>query len=248
MRTIFFVVMIILPGILLLGCQQHNNQAGPDTPEAKEALIHSIVGDHALMLKLIDEIKQNDHAKMMVTHMLGLNQDSTMDHANCPMMPEKNEAISLESHGATKSPYVGEEQRTIKSLSSEEIGKYLNGEGMGLAKAAELNNYPGPRHVLDLSSGLKLSENQISKGKELYADMHEHAVRLGKSIVGKEQLLDSLFSTGKITNERLSAATKELAVMQGELRATHLQAHIGMKGLLSPEQITKYVELRDTEK
>jgi len=52
------------------------------------------------------------------------------------------------------SPYVGQEQREIKSLSPDEVKDYLAGKGMGLAKAAELNHYPGPAHVLELASQL----------------------------------------------------------------------------------------------
>ncbi|MDL1878575.1 hypothetical protein FBQ85_25940, partial [Cytophagia bacterium CHB2] len=52
------------------------------------------------------------------------------------------------------SPYAGEESREIKSLSPQEIRMYLEGHGMGLAKAAELNHYPGPRHVMELAKQL----------------------------------------------------------------------------------------------
>ena len=37
----------------------------------------------------------------------------------------------------------------IRSLSAEEIRGLRDGEGMGLARAAELNGYPGPTHVLE---------------------------------------------------------------------------------------------------
>src|SRR5436305_987981 len=47
--------------------------------------------------------------------------------------------------------------RSIKSLTADEIKAYEEGTGHGMAKAAEQNHYPGPRHVLDLSKELKLS-------------------------------------------------------------------------------------------
>lgn len=46
-----------------------------------------------------------------------------------------------QEHG---SPYTGEQAREIKALSADEVNAYLNGQGAGLAKAAELNRYPGP--------------------------------------------------------------------------------------------------------
>jgi hypothetical protein len=57
--------------------------------------------------------------------------------------------------GEALSPYTGQERREIKALSNEEIDRYLSGDGMGLAKAAELNHYPGPRHVLELADQLQ---------------------------------------------------------------------------------------------
>jgi hypothetical protein len=47
-------------------------------------------------------------------------------------------------------PYAGQQHRIIKALSEEEIAALLKGEGLGMAKAAELNGYPGPLHVLTL--------------------------------------------------------------------------------------------------
>lgn len=47
-------------------------------------------------------------------------------------------------------PYAGQETREIKALSPDEVAAHLEGRGMGFAKAAELNHYPGPKHVLDL--------------------------------------------------------------------------------------------------
>ena len=41
------------------------------------------------------------------------------------------------------SSYAGQEIRDIKALSPEDTAALLAGKGMGLAKAAELNGYPG---------------------------------------------------------------------------------------------------------
>jgi hypothetical protein len=59
------------------------------------------------------------------------------------------------------SPYAGEEQRVIKSLSPEEIESLKAGAGMGFAKLAELNGFPGPKHVLELAGRLELSPTQL---------------------------------------------------------------------------------------
>lgn len=48
---------------------------------------------------------------------------------------------------AVDMPYTGQQARPIKALSDAEIAALRKGEGMGMAKAAELNGYPGPVHA-----------------------------------------------------------------------------------------------------
>jgi hypothetical protein len=142
------------------------------------------------------------------------------------------------------SPYAGQEQREIKTLSASDIKMYLEGHGMGLGKAAELNHYPGPRHVLDLATELRLSHEQFTKAQQAYDKMHAEAVRLGKLIVAKEKQLDSLYATQKISETQLRTIVGDIAELQGELRFTHLNAHLETKKILSPQQVVKYDELR----
>ncbi|MCL4744462.1 MAG: hypothetical protein KJZ83_03505, partial [Burkholderiaceae bacterium] len=62
-----------------------------------------------------------------------------------------------------RSAYVGEETRGIKALAPAEVDGLLGGKGLGFARSAELNGYPGPAHVLELSDELALSAEQISE-------------------------------------------------------------------------------------
>ncbi|MCA1567007.1 MAG: periplasmic heavy metal sensor [Acidobacteria bacterium] len=140
--------------------------------------------------------------------------------------------------------YAGEERREIKSLSSEEVDALLNGQGMGLAKAAELNHYPGPRHVLELATELQLTPEQRAQTQAAFELMRGEAVRLGRLIVERERALDAMFAKGEIDAGKLRAATSEIARLQGDLRAAHLAAHLEMRRLLSSQQIKKYDELR----
>src|SRR5215813_11651285 len=64
-------------------------------------------------------------------------------------------------------PYAGQEFREIKTLSPQEISDYLSAKGMGLAKAAELNGYPGPAHVLKLATQFLLTATQRARPKNL---------------------------------------------------------------------------------
>jgi Spy/CpxP family protein refolding chaperone len=142
------------------------------------------------------------------------------------------------------SPYAGQEKREIKALSQEDVEGYLTGQGMGFAKAAELNHYPGPKHVLELAGELSLEKAQIDETKGAYDRMHKHAVSLGKKIVEKERFLDHLFASGRIDVEKLREITMEIGTLQGELRAVHLRAHLEMKQILTPHQIQRYDEFR----
>ena len=141
-------------------------------------------------------------------------------------------------------PYAGEEKRDIKALSPEEIESYRAGAGMGFAKAAELNHYPGPRHVLDLASGIDLSASQRKEAQRIYDAMHAQAVALGERLIVSERVLDDLFASEKIDGASLARAVRESARLEGEIRLEHLKAHLAMKALLTPEQVAKYDALR----
>jgi hypothetical protein len=142
------------------------------------------------------------------------------------------------------SPYAGQEQREIKALSEEEIQGYLSGRGMGFAKAAELNHYPGPKHVLELAEQLRLSTEQFRRTRALFEEMKAQAVSLGRELVEKERLLDSLFAKGRISEAQLQKLVAEISAIRGKLRSVHLRAHLVQREILSPAQIQHYDKLR----
>ncbi|MBM3540392.1 MAG: periplasmic heavy metal sensor [Alphaproteobacteria bacterium] len=115
---------------------------------------------------------------------------------------------------------------------------------MGLALAAELNNYPGPLHVLELAEGLHLSAEQRARTQALIDAMKAESIRLGERLLAQEAELDRLFAERRVTRESLEAATSRIGVLQGELRATHLRYHLTMAEMLSPAQVARYAELR----
>lgn len=66
-----------------------------------------------------------------------------------------------------QSPYTSQQDRSIKALSSERIAGLQAGRGLGYAKAAELNGFPGPKHVLELAEELALSDDQRARTRAL---------------------------------------------------------------------------------
>jgi Spy/CpxP family protein refolding chaperone len=142
------------------------------------------------------------------------------------------------------SPYKGQQHRSIKALSQNEINGYLNGKGMGFAKAAELNHYPGPRHVLDLSEKLELSASQIKQTESLFDKMQAKAIILGKQLVDHEQKLDQLFAQGSVDKNSLDAILQNIGTIQAKLRGVHLSTHLEQKQLLNKHQVMMYDRLR----
>jgi hypothetical protein len=163
---------------------------------------------------------------------------------------QKYSALSeIPDESAILSPYAGQEIRGIKSLSQEDIEGLLAGAGTpfgGMAKPAELNGYPGPRHVLDAveAGEFELANGQRVQIEALYEKMRSEAIGLGKKIVNIEKAIDDAFIGGTITEEILQEKILESASLYGQLRIVHLKYHLAMVDILSPQQVEQYNELR----
>ena len=152
--------------------------------------------------------------------------------------------ISGISLASDQSPYAGEELRSLKSLSSQEIESLRSGKGMGFAKLAELNHYPGPKHVLELADDLELTPIQVAETKALFEEMRTNAVVLGEDLLEAEMDLDRKFESGEISPASLDTALLKIGRIRAQLRYVHLEAHLRQKHLLTAEQIAKYDEIR----
>ena len=155
-------------------------------------------------------------------------------------------AASAQHHQqqAQPSPYAGQQDRSIKSLSDKEMADLLAGQGMGLAKAAELNGYPGPAHVLEHAQALGLSNAQRSASEALMLKHKAAAREIGKELVAAERGLDAAFADKTIDAARLAGLTREIGLKQAKLREEHLLTHLEQTALLTPEQVSRYAQLR----
>lgn len=142
------------------------------------------------------------------------------------------------------SPYKAFTDRPVKAMSAERIDALRTGKGAGYALAAELNGYPGPRHVIDLADGLGLTAEQKAAAQKLFDEMQTEAVPLGTALVEAETALESLFRSGRVTETLLVRQTAEIGALDARLRATHLKYHLAMKDALSRHQIALYDRLR----
>ncbi len=144
------------------------------------------------------------------------------------------------------SPYRDQQFTKIRGLTDAEVGELKSGTGMGLARAAELNGYPGPRHVLDaIAAGhLPVTPEQNRRVVQIFEEMTGKARSLGEQIIAEERALEMAFRAGAIDNTDLRTRATRIALLRGELRAVHLGAHLETRALLSAAQIARYNEFR----
>lgn len=120
----------------------------------------------------------------------------------------------------------------------------LNGDGNGMAAYAELNGYPGPKHVLELGEKLQLTPRQKADVRAVYEEMHTRARAIGKMIVKIEEELHYAFNSGMLKGESVEEDAESIGKMRGTLRGVHLSAHVKTKELLTKKQVETYIALR----
>lgn len=145
---------------------------------------------------------------------------------------------------ADDKPYAGQDAREIKALAPEQIEGLLAGAGLGYAKAAELNGWPGPLHALELADALSLNADQRRDISSIREAMLDKARPLGAKLVEAEAALDALFATDTPDADRIAEASARVGVIEAELRAVHLTAHIETRPLLNRHQQMLYAQHR----
>lgn len=120
----------------------------------------------------------------------------------------------------------------------------LSGEGAGQGSAAELNGYPGPKHVLDLAAPLSLTPEQKKAVSEIYREMNARAKELGARIVRVEEELNTAFRQGLVSERSVTDDAEQIGRLRGKLRSVHLSAHVRTKAVLTRAQIDLYKSLR----
>jgi len=123
------------------------------------------------------------------------------------------------------SPYSGQQKRELKAFSPKVVKQLKSGSGMpfyGMAKLAELNTYPGPKHILQGKKQLGLAAKQKDRIQQIYYSMDQRAEALGDTLLANEQKIEKAFSSGRITREKLRDLVNRNGALYGKLRFTHL--------------------------
>ena len=115
---------------------------------------------------------------------------------------------------------------------------------MGLAKAAELNGYPGPMHVLELAGPMQLTADQRAATSELLTQHKAKARELGIELVQAERELDAAFAGQQINAEKLATLVQKIGTLQAAVRLSHLETHLQQTRLLTAQQVAHYQVLR----
>lgn len=151
-------------------------------------------------------------------------------------------AFSSNSHHMSK--YAGQESRIIKSLSTEDIKELKKGGGWGLAKAAELNGYPGPSHILKMADKINLSKKQTIKIQAMFDSMKKKSILLGNKLIHLEEKLNNEFKNSTISQGKLDTYINDITDIRAKLRLTHLSTHLQTPRVLTNEQVSLYNNLR----
>lgn len=153
--------------------------------------------------------------------------------------------VAVLERGAAASPYARSDAYPgIQALTPQEVRDLREGNGMGLARAAELNGYPGPKHLLDMQTQIGLTPEQRDTVSRLYARMKERTTALGERVLVEEARLEEMFRTHTATPEALAAQVRAVESLRGELRLAHMATHLETLPLLTREQVARYNAMR----
>lgn len=129
-------------------------------------------------------------------------------------------------------------------LTAPQLDALRHGRGMGMSMPAEMNNHPGPVHMLEQAEALGLSPEQAWATEALTAGMKADAVALGEQVIAREGDLDALFVAGQPDEARLASLVTELGRLNAALRLVHLRAHVAATALLNATQVAAYYHAR----
>ncbi len=106
--------------------------------------------------------------------------------------------------------------------------------------AAELNRFPGPKHVLELADSPELSAGQREKVAALFEVKDAEAAHLGARLVQLERELEAAFATQSITGDELAERLEAVGQVRADLRFVQLVAYLDTTTALTPDQVAEY--------
>lgn len=115
--------------------------------------------------------------------------------------------------------------------------------GGGMMGAGATNDRPWITVMLDLREDLGLSAEQIGRLFTLRDGFAKEARKKSEALEKIERDLDQLLGPGPVDLRAVEAKLKEAEAMRTDLRLARIKAVEEGKGVLTPEQRAKFVEL-----
>ena len=208
--------------------------------------MHSLVHDGGRRARLsfhpaVQFLRRDGAARLLrMPHPILMKDTMHLRHLFLVLAWLTSSAWAQHQHTQRSNPYGELQSRDIKALSPEQVADLREGRGMGASLPAEMNGVPGPLHVLELKERLKVTPQQQAALQGITEDMKAAAQRLGEQVIAAEGELDRAFKTRTADEKIIREATGRIASLNGELRATHLVAHLRTRQLLTDQQVTLY--------
>ena len=219
--------------------------------QAADSLIKKLAADSLLKKSHADSvtlIKPADSASKMTVPSTVVKTDSVAK-SNPPKIAVKHINADSVSHATkVKAAIVVKPpapiHSPIKTLSDKKYFGYLNGDDMDdMSLVGELNHYPMPDKALKYKAQLQLNPGQITKLKDIVANLTRKRKEMGENIVKNEKTLDTLFKSRQIVDGTVIFYTNRYGLYLGELRNAILQACLKTQDILSDVQIKKLESL-----
>ena len=155
------------------------------------------------------------------------------------------EAAWAQQHGGHGAPGMGQGHKVAALSCAEQFEAAVSeGHGFGMAFAADRNGYPGPRHILELKTELRLTADQEAKAAALMQAMLGESRPKGARLLEAERRLERLYADGVADEASVRAAVAEVERARSELRLVHLLTHLRTRDLLTREQRDAYHKIR----
>ena len=155
------------------------------------------------------------------------------------------EAAWAQQHGGHGPQGAGQGQKAAALSCAEQFEAVVReGYAFGMAFAADRNGYPGPRHILELKTELRLTADQEAKVAALMHAMLSDSRPKGARLLEAEGRLERLYADGVADEANVRAAVAEVERARSELRLAHLLIHLRARDLLTREQREAYHKIQ----
>jgi hypothetical protein len=203
-------------------------------PLIDSASKHSAV-DSVVKHPLIDSASKHSAADSVVKH-------PVIDSA-VKKLPVNNGKKKLPVKITDKAPAINNvaiKHSPIKTLSDERYNTLLKGDDFDdMALVGAMNHYPLPDEALKYKVQIGLNPGQITKLKDIAAELHRKKAEMGQNIINNEKMLDSLFHSKRVVDGTIIFYSNRYGLYLGEIRNAVLQACYKTENILSDDQIKR---------